>query len=51
MMPASLELPVFTNLASPCFSAKMQTGSYTPWLMDCLSERVSRCPAPVSKAC
>ena len=39
MMPASLELPVFTNLASHCFFANMQIGSYTPWLMDCLSER------------
>ena len=39
MMPASLELPVFTNLASHCFFANMQIGSYTTRLMDCLSER------------
>ncbi len=39
MMPASLELPVFTNLAPSCFFANMQIGSYTPLLMDCLSER------------
>ena len=39
MMPASLELHVFTNLVSSCFFANMQIGSYTPRLMDCLSER------------
>ena len=39
MMPASLVLPVFTNLAPHCFFANMQIGSYTTRLMDCLSER------------
>ena len=39
MMPASLELHVFTNLASPCFFANMQIGSYGPRLMDCLPAR------------
>ena len=44
MMPASLELHVFTNLVSPCFFANMQIGSYAPRLMDCLSERAFALP-------